>query len=282
MQEAPPRSDERFAFGQNWRRFIDDVDESRIQEAERSLSSMLGLTDLRGRSFLDIGSGSGLFSLAAARLGAEPVLSIDYDPESVAATREIKRRFLPNAEWTIERGDVTDGSLLAGLGTYDVVYAWGVLHHTGAIWRALENTCRRVGEGGVLFVSIYNDQGRRSRTWRRVKRRYNRLPPLLRPPFAVAVMLPFELRSFARAAVRGHPSTYVREWTQSGQRGMSRWHDLIDWVGGYPFEVARPEEVFEFCRERGFELMRLQTCGGSSGNNQFVFRRREPTPDELK
>jgi|SRR5262245_569066 len=278
MQEAAPRSPERFAFGQNWRRFIDDVDDGRIQEAEGSLSSMLGLTDLRGRSFLDIGSGSGLFSLAAARLGAGPVLSIDYDAESVATTREIKRRFLPEADWAIERGDVTDGSFLARIGTYDVVYAWGVLHHTGAIWHALDNTCRRVGEGGILFVSIYNDQGRKSRAWRRVKQRYNRLPQLLRPPFAVAVMLPFELRSFTGALIRCNPGKYVREWTQPRRRGMSRWHDLLDWVGGYPFEVARPEEVFEFCRDRGFELLRLQTCGGSSGNNQFVFRRREPIP----
>jgi 2-polyprenyl-6-hydroxyphenyl methylase/3-demethylubiquinone-9 3-methyltransferase len=56
---------------------------------------------------------------------------------------------------------------------------------------------------------------------------------------------------------------------------MSYWHDLIDWVGGYPFEVAKPEEVFDFCRERGFQLVELATAGGGPGNNQFVFQRRD-------
>jgi hypothetical protein len=54
---------------------------------------------------------------------------------------------------------------------------------------------------------------------------------------------------------------------------MSRWHDLIDWVGGYPFEVASPEQIFDFCRERGLSLKRLKTCGGGSGCNQFVFEK---------
>jgi hypothetical protein len=53
---------------------------------------------------------------------------------------------------------------------------------------------------------------------------------------------------------------------------MSRWHDLVDWVGGYPFEVAKPETVFEFFRGRGFELEWMLTCAGKPGCNQFVFR----------
>jgi len=56
-------------------------------------------------------------------------------------------------------------------------------------------------------------------------------------------------------------------------RGMSAWHDLLDWLGGYPFEVSRPEEVFDFYRKRGFTLERLTTAGGRLGCNEFVFRR---------
>jgi 2-polyprenyl-6-hydroxyphenyl methylase/3-demethylubiquinone-9 3-methyltransferase len=52
---------------------------------------------------------------------------------------------------------------------------------------------------------------------------------------------------------------------------MDRWHDFLDWVGGYPFEVATPEQVFEFCAARGFELRKLATAGGSHGCNEFVF-----------
>ena len=59
---------------------------------------------------------------------------------------------------------------------------------------------------------------------------------------------------------------------------MSRRHDLLDWVGGYPFEVATPEEVFAFCHDRGFELQELSTCGGGLGCNQFVFQHSSSAP----
>jgi 2-polyprenyl-6-hydroxyphenyl methylase/3-demethylubiquinone-9 3-methyltransferase len=234
---------------------------------------MLEVDHLAGKTFLDIGCGSGLFSLAATRLGAT-VHSFDYDEKSVAAARMLKRERAARANWTIERGDVTDDDHMSALGTFDVVYAWGVLHHTGAMWRALDKTCARVHTGGSLFVAIYNDQGRKSRWWHAVKRLYNRLPTFLRPLYTVLVTMPRELRRMARSILSGHPAECVRYWLRPTRRGMSRWHDAVDWVGGYPFEVATPEEVFRFCRDRGFELVNLKTAGASLGCNQFVFSRR--------
>jgi SAM-dependent methyltransferase len=250
------------------------MSEARIADAERSLRTMLGLDDLKSRSFLDIGCGSGLFSLAAMRLGAERVHSFDYDADSVTTTERLRARFAANPDtWTVEQGDATDLGYCESLGTFDVVYAWGVLHHTGAMWLGMENAVARVAPGGLFFVAIYNDQGRASGRWREIKRLYNRLPAPVRTPYAVAVMLPLELRMFFGATLRGHPWSYVQGWTQARERGMSRWHDLLDWVGGYPFEVAKPERIFAFCRARGLELVALATCGGGLGCNQFVFRR---------
>ena len=60
---------------------------------------------------------------------------------------------------------------------------------------------------------------------------------------------------------------------RENERGMNRWRDVVDWVGGFPFEVASPERVFDFYRARGFELERLITCRGGHGCNSFVFRR---------
>jgi 2-polyprenyl-3-methyl-5-hydroxy-6-metoxy-1,4-benzoquinol methylase len=269
---APP--DTRFAFGRNWQSFLSAVDEQRIQEAERSLTSMLHVDDLEGRSFLDIGCGSGLFSLSAARLGASRIHSFDYDEDSVRCTKTLHDRyFASKTDWTVERGDATDSEYGRRLGIFDVVYAWGVLHHTGAMWKAMENTCARVGPDGLLFVAIYNDQGRKSGRWHAIKRVYNRLPARARVPYTLAFMLPIEARMFAGALIRGEPAAYVRSWTDVGERGMARWHDWLDWVGGFPFEVATPEEVFHFCRERGLELIELTTAGGGLGCNQFVFRR---------
>src|SRR5437667_4126097 len=143
----------RFAFGKNWRRFLENINEERIAEAERSLRTMLEVQDLRGKSFLDIGCGSGLFSLAAMRLGASKVHSFDFDPQSVACAQILKSRYFQQAQnWTIEQGSVLDAQYLAGLGQFDVVYSWGVLHHTGNMWQALENVIAPVAPNGKLFI----------------------------------------------------------------------------------------------------------------------------------
>jgi 2-polyprenyl-3-methyl-5-hydroxy-6-metoxy-1,4-benzoquinol methylase len=267
--------DQRFGFGQNWASFAAEMPEERIDAAKGSLVEMLGSDAVNGRTVLDIGSGSGLFSLAASQLGAAKVHAFDYDPDSVATTNRIREAFAPDAAWTVEQGNVLDPIYMESLGRWDVVYSWGVLHHTGAMWDAIAAACERVAPGGRLFIAIYNDQGARSRAWTWVKRTYNRLPPPLQRLYVLAFMVPLELKQIAKYTLRLRPHEYVRLWTSDAyyERGMDYWHDIVDWVGGYPFEVAKPEEVLDFCRARGLELERVRTCGGSHGLNEFVFAR---------
>ncbi len=282
-------TDDRFEFGANWRRFLETVDESRVDSAVRSLQQMLGVERLDGLRFLDVGSGSGLFSLAAHRLGAS-VHSFDYDPQSVASTREMQRRFggaVP--EWTIERGSALDPDYLANLEPADIVYSWGVLHHTGEMWRAIDLVSQRVRPGGQFFLSIYNDQGGVSESWKKVKRLYQRTPRLLQPVLAAMVGAGMLLRRVVAAVAAvllrivtlRNPLTPMQslahDMGKRDTRGMHRWYDLVDWVGGWPLEVAKPEEIFRFLRDRGFQLWELKTCGGGLGCNEFVFRRSEPT-----
>jgi 2-polyprenyl-3-methyl-5-hydroxy-6-metoxy-1,4-benzoquinol methylase len=267
--------DARFGFGANWASFAARMPPERIEAARTSLAEMLGRDSLAGNTFLDVGSGSGLFSLAAAQLGSDRVHSLDYDAQSVATTEGLRRSFAPDANWTAERGDALDPAYMAALGEWDVVYSWGVLHHTGALWDALALTIDRVRSGGTLFIAIYNDQGPKSRAWTLVKRIYNRLPDPLRRAYLLAFMVPLELKQILVHLLRRQPREYIRRWRSAAyyERGMSYWHDIVDWIGGYPFEVAAPEEVFDFCRERGFALRRLRTAGGSHGLNEFVLER---------
>lgn len=263
---------ERFAFGENWSRFLDVLDESRIARAEESLREMLEVDTLEGKRFLDIGSGSGLFSLAARRLGAR-VHSFDYDPHSVACTKELRSRYFPGDDaWQIQEGSALDEEYVKSLGVFEVVYSWGVLHHTGQMWKALDNARLPIAAKGKLFIAIYNDQGSKSRRWKWFKKTYNALPRLLKTPFAVAAMAPEEMKAMLRSLLTLKPGAYVRSWTQYDQnRGMSRWRDIIDWVGGYPYEVAKPEEIFDFYRAQGFRLMKMKCGGVGLGCNQFVF-----------
>lgn len=266
--EAPG---ERFEFGRNWAAFLGLLNDQRIAAAEASLKETLPCEDLAGRRFLDIGSGSGLFSLAARRLGAR-VHSFDYDEHSVACTGELRRRYFPgDPGWRVERGSALDREYLEGLGRFDVVYSWGVLHHTGDMWTALDLARVPLAPGGRLVVAIYNDTGSQTARWTRIKRTYGRLPGFLKKPFAIAVCAPGETKSFARALAAGRPGRYLKSWKASERRrGMSRWHDIIDWVGGYPYEAARADQVFRFYRERGLTLTGM-VIGGGLGCNEFVF-----------
>ncbi|RJG01279.1 class I SAM-dependent methyltransferase [Noviherbaspirillum sedimenti] len=254
---------ERFAFGDNWARFLSVLDDERIAEAENSLKKMLAVESLAGKSFLDIGSGSGLFSLAARRLGAT-VVSFDYDPQSVACTMELKNRFFStDANWVVEEGSILDAQYLQRLGKFDVVYSWGVLHHTGAMWTALANVDLNVAENGKLFIALYNYQPFASRYWRFVKKLYNK--NILARPFIVFLHLIYPTL----------PSVVLKKiQRRKNPRGMSTWHDMFDWLGGYPFEVSKPEEIFSFYRKLGYTLEALKTVGGRLGCNEFVFQRK--------
>jgi 2-polyprenyl-6-hydroxyphenyl methylase/3-demethylubiquinone-9 3-methyltransferase len=255
----------RFAFGKNWQSFLKNLNSVRIREAEKSLLKLLELGDLNGKSFLDIGSGSGLFSLSAEKLGAT-VTSFDYDLGSVACAKYLRSNFSPgNAKWEIQQGSVLDKSFLKTLDKYDIVYSWGVLHHTGDMWQAVENVVPLVKEKGLLCIAIYNDQGHASKVWEKIKWLY--CSGITGRLIVCTMCFPI---LFGRAFIS---STIKRENLFSNykkNRGMSFFHDVFDWLGGYPYEVAKVDDVINYMKARGYRLKNLITSTGW-GCNQFVF-----------
>jgi SAM-dependent methyltransferase len=263
--------DRRFRFGENWLGFARSIGTIQLTEAEVSLRRMLQCDTLGGLSFLDIGSGSGLFSLAARKLGAR-VHSFDFDEESVLCTARLRDRYFNgDREWTIERGSILDGAYVRSLGTFDVVYAWGVLHHTGAMLDALRAAARLVASGGVFAFALYH-RTLMCGLWRWEKRWYSvASPEAQQRARAVYVTLLRTAFFLTRRDFQSHVANY------HSIRGMDFVHDVHDWMGGYPYESILAPEVDVLMRPLGFARIYatgtpLTTGIFGSGCDEYVYR----------
>ncbi len=260
----------RFKFGKNWLSFIKTLNVERINNAENSLKEFLQCESLNNKKFIDIGSGSGMFSLAAKNLGAK-VFSFDYDGSSVESTQILKEKYYPtDTHWEITQGSVLDKNFLNSLGTYDIVYSWGVLHHTSAMWEAIGNVIPLAKPDGEIFIALYNDQGPRSKKWLKVKQIYNK--GFWGKLFISSIFITYFLANFIFYSLKQGKSPFKQWKAYKLQRGMSVYHDWHDWLGGLPFEVASNEKVVDFFNERGFYLKKLRTNNGL-GCNQYVFKK---------
>jgi SAM-dependent methyltransferase len=262
--EAEIASGERFAFGENWREFLALLDDRRISAAEASLVAMLEVARLDGKTFLDIGSGSGLFSLAARRLGAE-VRSLDFDPQSVWCTQHLKDRFFSgDARWQVQRASVLDRAAMEALPEHDIVYSWGVLHHTGRMYDAIDAAARRVRPGGLLYLALYR------KTW---------LCPLWRIEKRLYLRSPRRLQEALQSAYLGVVGLAYRALRSGAKppRGMDARKDVHDWLGGYPYESITPRELKDFLATRAFSVrkQKVKTEGVhlTPGCDEYVFQR---------
>lgn len=260
----------RFGFGANWADYIEkNFSDERVEISRRHLLGFLKLDNLKGKTFLDIGCGSGLHSLAAWRSGADQVVSFDYDKNSVATTQKLHELSGSPKNWKIMQGSVLDKQFMDSLPKSDIVYSWGVLHHTGSMWEAIENAARCLHETSVFYIALYSKDVYVSppyEYWLDIKRQYNYAGPIKK--------LLMEWNYAWRDSIRGHlisrknPLAYMRSYKQS--RGMSYWHDVKDWLGGYPMEFAGNKETEVFGREKlGLELIHIKA---GEGNTEFLFR----------
>src|SRR6267142_1760420 len=238
-----------FSFGQNWRSYVDTVTESSVERSMNAIKEWLSQDLIADKTVLDIGSGSGIHSLCFHLLGAKQLVSLDVDPASVESTRLMWEKARRPSNWKILRGSILDQDFISSLDKHQLVYSWGVLHHTGAMWEAINKAASLVERGGKLLIAIYV-KGPRYAEDLAIKRSYNR-GSWVRKKFMVWREIAKIMRN------RWHNGLNPFEWNEKYDRGMDVYHDIVDWLGGLPYEVASKEEIVEFCEGKGFRLERV-------------------------
>lgn len=282
VKEKMTAPEDAFEFGENWQEFIDKhLNEERIAEAIKSLVDFCGEDAIKDKVFLDIGCGSGLFSLAAYKLGAKKIISLDVDPNSVACCKKLKATMDDPELWDVHYGSILDEDFIQELrdqyGEIDFVYSWGVLHHTGSMWEAIQNAASFVKQGGSFYIAIYNNadgfqfmpDGRfgNSKLWLLEKRFYVNSPKFIQRTIDFCAM---GAMFIIYLLLLRNPLSEIKK--HKSLRGMSWSVDIRDWLGGYPYEYARADEIFNFVKPLGFRLENLKANNGLL-NNDFLFTR---------
>jgi 2-polyprenyl-3-methyl-5-hydroxy-6-metoxy-1,4-benzoquinol methylase len=244
-QAAPHK----FAFGRNWARYARHVTPIEIGKATDDLKQLVGPYGINGRTFLDIGCGSGIHSLAALNSGAVHVSAVDVDENSISTTRNLLQGKAAADSYDIGKLDILSAAETLGGKKYDIVYSWGVLHHTGNMWQAIDNAIGFVAPGGEFIIAIYRKTPLCG-PWKAEKAFYSRLHPVLCFPFTLIYAALYLL---GIALIGKNPYRYVKDYRNS--RGMNFWYDCVDWLGGYPYESATPDEIRKFVEGRGLSLI---------------------------
>ena len=229
-----------FSFGKNWQDLLKVVDED---DFKRSLADIdrwfKNRVPLEGKDIIDVGSGSGMHSLMLNTYNPKKLYSFDYDVNSVSATRSLWERAGTPANWTVSHGSVLDISYLNSLGLFDLVYSWGVLHHTGRMWEAIDNAANMVKPGGHFLISIY--QGVKTYEYDLfIKKKYNRVGPLYKK------WMEWNLYIWPAMKYRIKNRKNPFGWNEKRMRGMNVYNDIVDWLGGLPYEVASDKQIEDF------------------------------------
>lgn len=259
-----------FNFGENWRKFSEDsLDGCKLEIAVDSLQQLIGQEKIKGSTFLDIGCGSGIFAIAASMLGAKKVIGIDISKESVATSINNKKRFAPQNNINFFHKSIFDDDI-SHLGKFDIVYSWGVLHHTGDMYKAIDIASQFVAPGSLFTIAVYNRHWS-SRAWKIIKWFYNVTPKVIQ---RLMVWCFYFIIVLAKLIVtRKNPF-------KKKKRGMSFYHDVIDWVGGYPYEYASKDEIINYLEKKGFKCSKFVKPVVPTGCNEFVFLENGPVVNE--
>lgn len=261
----PENTQATFSFGKNWEKFVEThFTPERVDISRKHILDFLGMSDMTGKYFLDVGCGSGLSSLAAFKAGAARIVSFDVDPCSVKTTAKLCELQGNPKTWTVLQGSALDNKFLATLEPADILYSWGVLHHTGAMWEAIENTMKLMRGDGLFYIALYTT-GPKSGYWIRIKKEYNQASSFKKCLMEWGYVLRFILGHLRHGQ---NPLPEIFNYKKS--RGMDFMTDVRDWLGGWPYEDTTVEEVQAFFEKHGFKQVNIKT---GEANTEYLFAR---------
>lgn len=256
-----------FSFGKNWKNYLKKISKESINNSMISLIQFLG--DIKSKNVIDVGCGSGIFSYSMYLLGAEKITSLDIDTDSIECTKFLRENVKNPKKWNIYQGSILDKNFISKMEKSDIVYSWGVLHHTGKMWEAINNITTLVKDRGLMYISIYN-KVKVSFIWLRIKEFYN-INPFLGKYFMNTLF--YILLYFISPLFRlKNPFKLLKNYIKL--RGMNPYIDIKDWLGGYPYEFATFAEVISFFEQNhsNFTLIKSVRAIGT-GINEFLFKK---------
>lgn len=260
-----------FDFGQNWVNFSKKaLTKERILAAQCDFMRLFGSIGLNDKLFLDIGFGQGITILLAKEAGAK-VFGNDINPKCMEALTNTAECMGVSADFPVVIGSILDTSTISQISQmikagqkYDIVHSWGVLHHTGNLKIALYNAASLVTDGGYLVIAVYNSHWS-SRVWRIIKKFYCISPKAVK---IVMVSIFYPIICIAKIFVTGKNPL-------NQERGMDFFYDVVDWIGGYPYEYASIVEIINNLKHSGFKCIYTKQATVPTGCNEFVFRKTE-------